>query len=452
MKGYRLPDVTYPLLKASSIFSMPPAYPSLFRVRQHFAPEKVADVPTAVTGELDRMGLASRVRQGESVAITAGSRGIANLPAILRAAVGFFVAAGARPFVVPAMGSHGGGTAEGQTALLARYGITEEAIGCPIRSSMETVVLCQAPEGFAVHFDRLAAEADHVLVVNRVKSHTRFVGEIESGLMKMLLIGLGKKAGAEVYHRAIQQYSFAQIIASVAGAVRSRCPILAGLAVVENAYEETARIEGVFPEAFETRERALLAEARRLTARLPFDDVDLLLVDRIGKEISGTGMDTNVVGRKFNDREAAAGELPRVKWIAVRGLSQATGGNAVGLGIAELCRSRVLRAMDAAATRINAVTAGHLPAAMVPLDYETDREILDAALATIGLVEPADARVLWISDTLHLAEVDCSAAYYEEALRRHDLSILAEPAEMPLDARGCLPERARWHRPAGPPP
>jgi hypothetical protein len=312
-------------------------------------------------------------------------------------------------------------------------------VGCPIRAGMETVVVCHTPEGLPVHFDRCAYQADHVVVCNRVKPHTRFVGEIESGLMKMLLIGLGKCAGAEIYHRAIEDYPFGQIVRSVGEEVIRKCRILAGVGIVENAYDETARIAAVAPEEFEAREKELLLLARQWMARLPFPQVDLLVIDEIGKDISGTGLDTNVVGRKFDDHKAVDGEIPKVKRIALRGLTAATHGNAVGLGIAEFCRTRLVRAMDIAATRLNAIVANHLSAAMLPLDYETDREILEIALGTVGLVEPRDAKLLWIRNTLDLREVECSAAYLGEAKGRDDLEILTSLRPLPLDAAGNFP-------------
>lgn len=419
-------------------------YPQVFRVRQKFAAPRVDDVAQAVHRELSKLNLSGKLRPGQSVAITAGSRGVANIATILKAVVQHFQDLGAKPFIVPAMGSHGGGTAEGQRAVVESYGITEPFLGCPIRSSMETVVVCQTAEGFPVHFDRQAFEADHVVVCNRIKPHTRFVGDIESGLMKMMLIGLGKCEGATVYHRAIQDYSFGQIIRSVAGEVLRRCRILAGLAIVENAFDQTARIEAVAPEHFEAREKELLALAKQWMARLPFTHVDVLLVDEIGKDISGTGLDTNVVGRKFDDHKAVESEFPKVKLIVVRGLTEATHGNAVGLGCAEFCKSRVVREMDLHATRLNAITAGHVSAAMLPLDYETDREILNLALGTIGLVEPANARLLWITNTLELAELECSAAYLAEARRRDDLEVLTPLRDLPLDAAGNLPTVKSW--------
>ncbi len=414
-------------------------FPRIFRVRQRFESQRVGDVEAEVHAQLGRLNLAEKVKPGQSVAMTAGSRGVANIHLILRAAAEHLRRLGARPFIVPAMGSHGGGTAEGQRGVVESYGVTEEFVGCPIRAGMETVVVARAAEGFPVHFDRLAYEADHVLVVNRVKPHTRFVGPVESGLMKMMLIGLGKCAGAQVYHRAIQDYSFGQIVRSVADAVLHHCRILAGLAIVENAYDETALIEAVPPADFERREAELLVLAKRWMPRLPFDRADVLVIDRIGKDISGTGLDTNVVGRKFDDHKAVEGEFPKVKLICLRGLTPATHGNAVGFGIAEFCKSQLLRETDIAATRLNAITAGHVEAAMPPLDYETDREMLGLALSTIGLADPPDARLLWIADTLHLAEVECSAAYLDEARRRDDLEVLTGLRSLPFDAMGELP-------------
>ncbi|MGO9110393.1 MAG: lactate racemase domain-containing protein [Thermoguttaceae bacterium] len=422
----------------------------IFRVRQKFARPRVADIVHEVRAQLARLELSRRVQPGQSVAITAGSRGIANIVAILRAAAEHLRSLGAEPFLVPAMGSHGGGTAEGQRRVLESYGITEAFIGCPIRSTMETTVVGRAAEGFPLHIDRYACEADHVLVCGRVKPHTALSGDFQSGLLKMLLIGLGKQTGANIYHRAIEDYSFDQIVRSVAREVAEKCHVVAGLAIVENAYDETALVEAVEPSQFETRERQLLALARKWMARLPFDAVDVLLIDRIGKNISGVGFDPNVVGRKFNDHQAVAGETPKVKRICLRTLTPQSHGNAVGLGIAEFCRTQLLRDIDPRITRLNSLTSGHIAAGMTPLDYETDREMLQAALGTIGLVEPQSARLLWIADTLDLAEVECSVAYLEAARGRSDLEIISEPRDMEFDAEGNLSAISR--RPAAPGP
>ncbi len=338
------------------------------------------------------------------------------------------------------MGSHGGGTAEGQRKIIESYGITEAFCGCPIRSSMDTVEVCRAAEGFPVHFDRHASEADHVLVAGRIKPHTRFVGEIESGLMKMMLIGLGKHAGALVYHRAIQDFSFGQILRSVGREVLQRCRIIAGLATIENGYDETAKIAAVAPPDFEKREAELLKLARQWMPKLPFDRADVVIIDEIGKDISGAGVDTNVVGRKFNDHAAVEDEYPKVRYLVVRGLSKATHGNATGIGIAEFCRRRVVDAMDVGATRTNCQTGSHITAAMLPLFYDTDQEILEVALSVIGLTSPVNSRLMWIRNTLELAEVECSEPYLDEARQRSDLEILGEPRKLPFDKNGNLAE------------
>ena len=414
-------------------------YPSIFRVKQKFEAPRVEDIPGAVSEELTRLNLGTKVRAGETVAITAGSRGIANIKVILQAAVRHFQSLGAKPFLVPAMGSHGGGTAEGQKGILTGYGITEEYCGCPIRASMETVVVCRTKEGFPVHFDRHAFEANHVLVCGRIKPHTDFVGDIESGLMKMMLIGLGKHEGARVYHRAIQDYSFGQIVRSVGQEVLAKCRVVAGLGVVENGYDQTAKIAAVGAEELEAREKELLILAKRWMPRLPFDRVDVLFIDELGKNISGAGIDTNVVGRKFDDHKALENEFPKVKRIAIRSLTEATHGNASGIGMTEFCTTRALKQVDLEITRVNCLTSGHVAACMMPVDFETDKEILDQALPTIGLTEPPDAKILWIRNTLDLAEVECSQVYLPEAKRRDDLEIVSPLRPLPFDKTGNLP-------------
>jgi hypothetical protein len=420
-------------------------YPPIFRVRQKFSRPRVEDVAAEVHAQLARLDLGRRVQPGQTVAITAGSRGIANIALILRAAVEHFRSLKAEPFLVPAMGSHGGGTVEGQRQILESYGITEAVAGCPIRASMETAIVGQASEGFPLHIDRAASQADHVFVCGRVKPHTSFAGEFQSGLVKMLLIGLGKQIGANIYHRAVEDFSFDRIVRSVTAEVLQKCRVVAGLAILENAYDETALIEAVEPSpdlngkgGWLVREPQLLTLAREWMARLPFDAADVLVIDRMGKNISGVGFDPNVVGRKFNDHQAVAGERPRVKRICLRGLTRESHGNAIGLGMAEFCRSQLLRTMDPRITRLNALTSGHVSAGMTPLDFETDREMLDAALGTIGLVEPRHARLLWIADTLDLAEVECSAAYRDDARGRSDLEVISDTRELEFDAKGNL--------------
>ena len=412
--------------------------PRMIRIRQTFDARRVEDVTAEVARQLLSLRLHERIRPDQTVAITAGSRGIAQIGKMTRAVVDHLKGLGARPFIVPAMGSHGGGTASGQAQLLEHYGITAEKMGCEIRASMETVIVDTTPQGIPVHFDKHASQADHVLIVGRVKPHTGFVGEVESGLHKMMLIGLGKHEGAKIYHRAIADYSFMEIITAVAASVISKCRVVGGLAIVENAYDETALIEAVPPTRFLEREKELLKLATQWLPRLPFPTTDLLIIDRIGKNISGTGLDTNVVGRKFNDHAGTDRDTVRCKRIFVRGLTEETHGNATGIGLSEFTNQRTADAIDRKITAINCITGLHPTAAMIPIAYETDREAVIQALQTCGLVEPPDAKIVQIQDTLHLAEVLVSEAYLPQISSRRDLEQLGDPQEMAFDAVGNL--------------
>ena len=389
-------------------------YPLMVPVRQQFAGPTETDIPVAVTRELTELNLQSAVRSGDRVAITAGSRGIHQIDVILRAVVEFVRSIGGQPFIVPAMGSHGGATAEGQLDVLRSFGITESAMGCPILADMETALVCKSPEGVDIHFDRHAYEADHVVICNRVKLHTDFTGQIQSGLMKMMLIGLGKHVGASIYHRAFRDYTFDQIAKSVSQKVIEQCNVIAGLAIVENGYEQTAIIRGVRPTEIVATESELLEKSQQWMAKLPFDDIDVLIIDEIGKNISGTGMDTNVVGRKQNENAAVEGETPRIKKIVVRDLTEKTHGNATGIGCADYTTQKVLDKMDYAAMRVNCVTSGRTAVGMIPLYFPTEKEAIDAAFATCGLASPERTRVVWIRNTLALDQLLCSKEMVDE--------------------------------------
>ncbi|MCA9074228.1 MAG: DUF2088 domain-containing protein [Planctomycetaceae bacterium] len=414
------------------------SYPRMVRIRQQFPAEQVEDIPSEVESQLSRLQLGEKVRAGETVAITVGSRGIANIAVITKGIVDHIKALGATPFLVPAMGSHGGGTAAGQRGILEGYGVTEEAMGAEIRASMETVIVETTPQGIPVHFDKHASLADHVIVAGRVKPHTGFVGEIESGLHKMMLIGLGKHEGAKIYHRAIRDFSFIEIIRAVADVVIKRCKVVAGVAIVENAYDETGRIEAVAPEQFFDRERELLTLAKQWLPRLPITPVDLLIIDRIGKDISGTGLDTNVVGRKFIHHEASDRDEVNCKRIFVRGLTQKSKGNATGIGLAEFTTKRAVDQIDFDITRTNCITGGHPEGAMIPIAYESDRDAIAAAISTVGMVEVADSRIVQIADTLHLAELLVSESCMKELEGNDHIEIIDGPHAMAFDANGNI--------------
>lgn len=414
------------------------SFPRMIRIRQKFDARRVTDVSTETRLQLESLRLGNKIKAGQTVAITAGSRGIAQIDKIIRAAVDHVKSLGGVPFIVPAMGSHGGGTAAGQTQILEHYGITPEKMGCELRASMETIIVDRTPQGIPVHFDKHASQADHVLIVGRIKPHTGFVGDVESGLHKMMLIGLGKHEGAKIYHRAIADYSFMEIIMAVGMSVIQKCRVVGGIGIVENAYDETALIEAVAPERFLEREKELLKLATQWLPRLPFPYCDLLIIDKIGKNMSGTGMDTNVIGRKYNDHAATDRDTVRCKRIFVRGLTEETHGNATGIGIAEFTNQRTADAIDRKITAINCITGLHPTAAMIPIAFETDREVIANALHTCGLVEPPQSKVIQIPNTLHLAEVLVSEAYLPQIAERSDLQQISEPADMALDQHGNL--------------
>jgi len=408
--------------------------PRMVRVRQHFPRPRVADIGGAVRQAMSQARLP--IRPGDTVAVGAGSRGIANIAAIVRATVDWLREAGARPFIIPAMGSHGGATAEGQREVLAHYGITEASMGCPVRATMDVVQVGEAL-GMPVWVDRLAAEADWIGLVNRVKPHTDFKGSIESGLFKMMTIGLGKYRGATQYHRANVTHGYETVITAVGREVLARARIGFGLGVVENGYDETARIEAFNAADLEAGERRLLAEARAWMARLPCSPLHVLVVEEMGKNISGAGMDTNVIGRPSNPHEPFPAE-PRILWIVVLDLTEQSYGNAVGIGNADFTTRRLVDKIDMKPTLINAITACAPTGARIPATFETDREAVETALDCIGLTPAAAARVIRIRNTLMLGEIECSEALLPEIQAREDLEVLGEPRPLAFDAAGRI--------------
>jgi hypothetical protein len=415
-------------------------YPKMVRIRQQFERPRIDDVPRAVRAALERLSLERTIRPGQSVALTAGSRGIANIPVVLRSVATFLKDLGARPFLVPTMGSHGGGVAEGQRKVLESYGITEALVGAPIRASMEVVPLGSTAEGFPVVLDRYASEADHIGVVARIKPHTGYHGPIESGLLKMIMIGLGKHAGALAYHRILLEYPFDQVVRSVSRTVCARAHLAFGLGLVENAFEETAHIEAVLPNDFEPREEQMLLRAKQWMARLPYRQADLLVVDEIGKDISGSGMDTNIVGRKRAFRTAPPPEdQPSMRHIFVRGLSERTHGNAAGIGNADFTTTRLIRAMNYRATVINCLTAGYPEGANLPVHFESDREVMEAALAIIGTRQAQDARILRVRNTLHLEELEISEPCLGEPSKATTFTEVGSAKELGFDSAANLP-------------
>jgi hypothetical protein len=405
------------------------ALPPLFRVRQLWHTAPLADIPGTVRAQLDAVGLRARVAPGMRVAVTAGSRGIRDIVAVTGAAVAWLREAGAEPFVVPAMGSHGGATAAGQVRLLASLGITEESVGCPIHASMDVVQVGSIADGTPVFMDRLAHEADGVLVINRVKTHTSFEGPIESGLAKMCAVGLGKRQGAETVHRTAV-YGLKEQMVPMARVVVERGRVLAGIAIVEDAREQTAEIAALPPEAIGgDGEARLLARSKELMARLPFHRVDVLVVDELGKNISGTGMDTNVIGRLPIPGEPPMA-TPVINVIVVLDLTDETHGNANGMGLADITTARLASKVDFHATYMNVLTAGlvGLCKGGLPITLPTGHDAVATAVKVCGQADPATARVVRIKNTLLLEELLVSAALLPEVEANPGLELVG-PAE-----------------------
>jgi len=373
---------------------------------------KLDDLGSSIPETLTGLGIAAEKLRGKRVAVAVGSRGIASLREIVQAVCGWLKAQGAQPFIFPAMGSHGGGTAEGQRKILEDYGVTEAAMGVEIRSSMETVLLGTTPEGFRVFVDRNAWESDGVVLVNRIKPHTDFSGKIESGLLKMMMIGMGKLEGATEGHRQSWKYGFETAIRAVSGKVLASGRILCGVALVENELHEIAVVRAALPEGIVAQEESTFQLARTLVPRIPFPAFHLLMVDEMGKNISGTGMDTKVIGRGV---ELSPGEAPRISMIYVRDLTRESGGNAVGVGFADVIHERLYRKIDFDKMYLNTRTALNPAAARLPIHLASDREALDLTLGHLGSPEPAEQRIVWIRNTLSLDRIAISAPLAGEA-------------------------------------
>jgi hypothetical protein len=402
-------------------------------VRQRIDATELDDVPGAVGDALN--AVRELIRPDDRVCLAVGSRGIDRIALVTSATVAAIRAIGAQVFLVPAMGSHGGATAEGQLAVLASLGITEEAVGCEIRSSMETVAIGEVASGIPVFLDRHAArEATAIIPINRVKPHTDFSGPVESGLLKMIAIGLGKQLGADTFHG--QGFAaFAELIPAVAQHTLARANIPFGLALLENGHARLRRIEAVRADRMYERERELREEADRFLARLPIAELDVLIIDRIGKDISGLGMDSNVVGRYYT---GPTGRGPSIQRIVVRDLSDETEGNAVGIGMADVVLRRAVDRMDRARTYMNCITAKTPEGARIALTAETDLEAIDVALACCLKVRAPDARMARILDTKHLGSFYATEALLPELRASGVCDVVGQVRAIGIDGTGTL--------------
>jgi len=413
------------------------ALPKMTRIQQTFEAPVLTDLPAAIHTELERINAAAIIKPCETVAITAGGRGAVHGAPAVKANVYTLKTLGAQTFYVPAMGVHGGATTVRHGNVLAHYGITVDNDGAPVKATMEVVELGKTADGLPVFLDRYAAEADHIVPLNRIKAHTDFNGSVESGVMKMMVIGLGKQEGANFYHRAFFQYGFEHVITAVGGFILDSGKIAFGIGLIENAHEDTAKAVAMPASQLLQTERELLVEAKSLMGRLPFDELDLLIVDWTGKNISGTGMDTNVIGRMMQNFEPEPAK-PAILRIFVRNLTEESDGNATGIGLADFTTTRLVDQIDRHSTYMNGITALGPQKSKIPFYYDTDQEAIEVALDTIGLTEPEDARVIRIESTLRLTELDISDVLLEDAKLHSRLEVIGETKPFAFDAAGNL--------------
>ncbi len=414
--------------------------PRMAKAEQIFHQPEITDIPAKIRQELAAKKLQDHVKPGQRVAVTAGSRGIANIPLILKTVVAELKAAGAKPFILPAMGSHGGATPEGQIEVLHSLGITEESVGAPIEASMEVQVIGSLPDEVEIYLNRIAVEADGVFVVGRVKPHTDFKGEIESGLLKMMAIGLGNQKGAEMIHW--HRYDgYHRILPEAGKLIAEKTNIVMGLALLENAHHGTAEVHALHPEEFYEAEKQLLEKAKDLLPRLPFKDIDVLVVEEIGKNISGVGMDTNVTGKFWmpNEHDSRA---PKIKKIAVLDLTEETHGNAIGIGLADVTTRRAFEKIDYHQTYVNCLTQGSGETGKIPPFLANDHDAIATAIRISGPIDPRGAKVIRIKNTQEIETLYISEALVKELQNNPELQerlkVVEELKEMQFDVMGYL--------------
>jgi hypothetical protein len=412
--------------------------PRMVRARQIFPDDALRDVEASLREAMRAPAIAARIRPGMRIAVGVGSRGLAQLPLLARVVVDELRRAGAQPFIVPAMGSHGGATAQGQLGMLEALGVTEASAGCPILSSMDTVQLGKLGNGLPVLMDRNAMEADGIVVVNRVKPHTSFSGPNESGLVKMITIGLGKQQGAESCH-ALGFGEMAKNIVDMARVKLAKSPILFGVATVENAYEHIARVAAVPAEDIIDEEQKLLREAKSLMPSILFNPLDVLVVDEMGKEFSGTGTDPHITGRTSTPFVQAQQRIAR---MVILDLSERSHGNATGVGLADICTRRLFEKIDLQPTYANHITSTVLAHAKIPMIMESDLRAVQLAVKTCGVADLQRVRMVHLPNTLHLEHIEISEGLLQEARSNPRIEVLGEPRAWSFDVRGRLEGRA----------
>jgi hypothetical protein len=412
--------------------------PRIFKIQQKIASPRLADVEKEMNSLLDKFGLAGKVKPGERIALTAGSRGIRDKAKVLKAIAGRLKALGAKPFLVPCMGSHGGATAEGQVKMLHHLGITEEFVGAPIVSSMEVKEIGRTRFGTPVLVDKnICEQADKIVVVNRIKPHTDFDHDVESGISKMIIIGMGKHQGALMAHRLTIKNGYPAIFKEVLPITRKALPFFFGVGIIENQFDQTASLHLLEPQNFYEGEKELLKKAKAIMPRLPFKEMDILVADEIGKNISGAGMDPNVTGRLYFIGSPPLKE-PKITRIFVRDLTPETEGNAIGIGYADYTTKRLVKKIDPVPTMINSITGMGPECGRIPISFEKDREALQAAFDNSGVLDPKDLRLAWIKNTLELEYLWASESMLKEAKANSNLEVVSGLQEVPFDKNGNM--------------
>jgi hypothetical protein len=410
----------------------------LLLVKQNFPDRRIHDIPGEVTKQLSASAFASRVKPGGKVAIGVGSRGISNIATIARSVVDYFKSKGLQPHIFPAMGSHGAATAEGQADVLAHYGIHDATMGCPVISQLEVVPLGATAEGIEAWMDRTAYDSDGVMLLGRVKWHTDFMGKLESGLFKMMAIGLGKFAGAQRYHTYAYRLGLENVIRSVGRQVLKSGKILGGLAILEDAYHNTARLTPVLVEEMEEREEELLALVKSWMGKIPVPHLDILILDEIGKNISGAGMDTKVVNRGVHGQYNPWPDTPHIERVMIRDISSLSYRNAVGLGMADVVTDRLVNKIDWVPTRINSLTASTPAAIRTPIHFPSDRECLEKIWPTVGKFNSKDVTIGRIRNTMELSPILLSENLLPEIRNNPILEVVGDGRDIEFDGDGNL--------------
>jgi hypothetical protein len=412
--------------------------PQIFKIRQKIEAPRLTDVEKEMNALLDRFGLTGKVRPGERIALTAGSRGIRDKAKVLKVIATRLKGVGAKPFLVPCMGSHGGATAEGQVKMLRHLGITEEYVGAPIVSSMEVKEIGRTKFGTPVLIDaNICSQADKIIVVNRIKPHTDFDFEVESGLNKMMIIGMGKHKGALMAHRLTIKHGFSTMLSEIQPIILKALPFFFGVGIVENQYDQTASLHLLEPKDFWEGEKPLLKRAKEIIPRLPFKQIDVLVADEIGKNISGAGLDPNVTGRLYFIGSPPLKE-PKITRIFVRDLTLETEGNAIGIGFADYTTKRLVKKIDPVPTAINSITGMGPECGRIPIGFEQDREALQAAFDNSGVLNSTDLRLVWIKNTLEMEYLWASEPMLKEAKANPKVEVVSGLQEIPFDASGNM--------------